>query len=98
MVLWEIGLKGQEEDLGRLFPCVIGGGHKSLSRGRKVCMWHIKERGRKYGSKLYFYLCNGKCLMGFHGYLLVFFYLKYEREIRGIVHIMTIYNFIVLIN
>jgi hypothetical protein len=32
----------------------------------------------------------GKWLMDSHGYLLVFFYLKYEREIGGIVHIMII--------
>ncbi len=35
-------------------------------------MCDIEERGGKYGSKLYFHYCNGKSLMDFHGYLLVF--------------------------
>jgi hypothetical protein len=49
-----------------------------------------KER-RKYGSRMYTYHCDGKWLMNFQGFLLMFlFYLKYERHIRRVVHTKTI--------
>ncbi len=58
----------------------------------KKCVCDIKKRGGEYGSRLYFYHCNGKCLMDSRGYLLMFlFYLKYERNIGRVVHIRTIY-------
>ncbi len=38
----------------------------------KKCVCDIEKKGEKHGSKLYFHYCNGKWLMDFHGYLLVF--------------------------
>jgi hypothetical protein len=50
--------------------------------GKKfVC--DIGEKGGEYGSKMYSYHCNGKWLMDFHVYLVMFlFSLKYERKCK----------------
>jgi hypothetical protein len=57
----------------------------------KKCVCDIKEKKKKYGNRTYFYHCNGKSLMDFHGSLLMFlFYLEYERNIRKVIHTRTI--------
>jgi hypothetical protein len=41
----------------------------------------VVRRGGKHGSRMYYYHCNGKWLMDFHGSLLIFlFYLEEYRE------------------
>jgi hypothetical protein len=39
---------------------------------RKKCVFDIGERGKEYGSKMYFYHYNGKWLMDSNGSLLIF--------------------------
>ncbi len=59
-----------------------------LSWGRNVYL--TLERKKEYGNRTYYYHCNGKWLMDFHGSLLMFlFYLEYERNIRKVIHTKT---------
>jgi len=53
----------------------------------KKCVHDIGERRGEYGNIMYFYNCDEKWLMDFHGSLLMFlFYLEYERNIRRELH------------
>ncbi len=57
----------------------------------KKCVCDIGERRVEYGSRVYFYYCDEKWLMDFHGSLLMFlFYLEYEKNIKKELHIRII--------